>query len=85
MSRAEAASVVEFIPHYIRYASDCLARGVPTTLAKIAGVFRIGYKNTQTGQAMRQDVLVMENLFYARKVSRIFDLKVLTITLADAV
>ena len=40
-------------------------------LAKILGVYRIGYRNTQTNQALRQDLLVMENLFYNRKVNQV--------------
>jgi len=42
-------------------------------LAKILGIYRIGYKNSQTSATMRQDVLVMENLFYDRKIDKVFD------------
>lgn len=44
-------------------------------LAKIVGVYHIGFRNTVTGRTMKQDVLVMENLFYQHQVSHIFDLK----------
>ena len=43
----------------------------PTALAKLLGVYRIGFKNSQTNTTMRQDVLVMENLFYERKVNKV--------------
>ncbi|KAJ3096281.1 1-phosphatidylinositol-3-phosphate 5-kinase [Phlyctochytrium bullatum] len=33
------------------------------------------YKNPITGKSFRMDILVMENLFYDRRISRIFDLK----------
>lgn len=34
-------------------------------------MYRIGFKNTQTNTTMRQDVLVMENLFYDRKIDKV--------------
>lgn len=48
-----------------------LALQNPTALAKILGVFRIGFRNTQTNSALKQDLLVMENLFYNRKISQV--------------
>jgi hypothetical protein len=66
------------------------ASGKPTTLAKVAGVYSITIR-TQGGApaAVAQgpggqggpfkdgsiDVLVMENIFYDRQISRIYDLK----------
>lgn len=44
---------------------------LPTVLAKIFGFYRIGYKNTVTGKQIRMDVVVMENLFYDRKITRV--------------
>ena len=43
----------------------------PTALAKILGVYRIGYRNTQTNAALKQDLLVMENLFYGRDITQV--------------
>ena len=43
----------------------------PTALAKILGVYRIGYRNTQTNAALKQDLLVMENLFYGREITQV--------------
>ncbi|CAG8493964.1 5651_t:CDS:2 [Diversispora eburnea] len=48
---------------------------MPICLTKIFGFYRIGYKNENNGKNMKIDIIVMENLFYERKVSRIFDLK----------
>lgn len=48
-----------------------LALQNPTALAKILGVFRIGFRNTRTNSALKQDLLVMENLFYNRKISQV--------------
>jgi 1-phosphatidylinositol-3-phosphate 5-kinase len=43
----------------------------PTALAKIYGFFKIGYRNAITGRAMKMNVLVMENLFYERRFSKV--------------
>lgn len=39
------------------------------------GFYQIFIKNPTTGTEIKWDVLVMENLFYDRKTTRIFDLK----------
>ena len=39
------------------------------------GFYQIFIKNPATGTEIKWDVLVMENLFYDRKTTRIFDLK----------
>lgn len=75
MSRAEANSVVDFMPHYIEYMLDSSASKIPTVLAKVLGIYRIGFKNSVTGRAMKQDVLVMENLHCKRQILQTFDLK----------
>ena len=53
----------------------------PSALAKIVGVYRIGFRNQQTNNAMKQDLLVVENLFYNRNISQVC---VTTGTLANA-
>lgn len=75
MSRYEVQSFNEFAPHYFDYITSAHAHNKPTTLAKIVGVYKIGYQNSKTGAAMKQDLLVMENLFYNRNIAQIFDLK----------
>lgn len=76
LSKAEASSVVSFAPHYIAYIHEACRSKKPTVLAKILGIFRIGFKNSVTGRAFRQDVIISENLFFNhKKITRIFDLK----------
>lgn len=75
MSRYEVQSFNEFAPRYFGYITSAHTNNKPTALAKIVGVYKIGYQNSKTGTAMKQDLLVMENLFYDRKVTQIFDLK----------
>ncbi|KAL7062988.1 hypothetical protein AAHC03_01493 [Spirometra sp. Aus1] len=47
-----------------------------SVLARIVGLFHVGFKNSATGEARRMDVLVMENLFHNRPgITQIYDLK----------
>ncbi|KAI9321425.1 hypothetical protein BX666DRAFT_975714 [Dichotomocladium elegans] len=75
VSRFELDAFLGFAPAYFHYMSEAFFRELPTVLAKIFGFYTIGYKNSTTGKSMRMDVLVMENLFYQRKIKKIFDLK----------
>eukprot|EP00051_Salpingoeca_urceolata_P003337 m.57058 g.57058 ORF g.57058 m.57058 type:complete len:1849 (+) comp12693_c0_seq1:1027-6573(+) len=75
MSRSEAHSIMEFCPQYVKYMLQACKEKRPTVVAKIVGVYLIGFTNTQTGREMKQSVLIMENLFYNRRIGRIFDLK----------
>lgn len=75
LSKAEIEGFLRFAPAYFEYMARAFFHDLPTLLVKLVGVYRVGFKNTQTGRAMKQDIVVMENLFYNRKVTRIFDLK----------
>ena len=74
MSRLEVQSFIEFGQEYFDYTMENIRSRRPSVLAKILGVFRISFKNGKTGRHL-QHVLIMENLFYDKKISRIFDLK----------
>lgn len=67
--------MIEFVPHYIAYVREALHQRKPSVMTRIVGVFRIGFRNSLTGRAWKQDVLVMENLFHTHNIIRIFDLK----------
>ncbi|ESP03190.1 hypothetical protein LOTGIDRAFT_137860 [Lottia gigantea] len=75
MSGMEVESFEKFGPQYFNYITTTANEKRPITLAKIVGVFRIGFRNTLTNSANKQDLLVVENLFYNRKISQKFDLK----------
>ncbi|KXN71909.1 hypothetical protein CONCODRAFT_78078 [Conidiobolus coronatus NRRL 28638] len=75
VSRAELDAFLKFAPVYFSYLAQGFFEELPMMLAKIFGVYRIGFKNILTGKTVKLDVLIMENLFYERKISRIFDLK----------
>ncbi|KAG8432772.1 hypothetical protein GDO86_017131 [Hymenochirus boettgeri] len=75
MPRLEVQSFLDFAPHYFTYIINAVQMKRPTALAKILGVYRIGYKNSQNNTEKKLDLLVMENLFYGRKMAQVFDLK----------
>ncbi|XP_068101047.1 1-phosphatidylinositol 3-phosphate 5-kinase isoform X2 [Hyperolius riggenbachi] len=75
MPRLEVQSFLDFAPHYFTYITNAVQMKKPTALAKILGVYRIGYKNSQNNTEKKLDLLVMENLFYGRKMAQVFDLK----------
>ncbi|VDM63941.1 unnamed protein product [Angiostrongylus costaricensis] len=73
MSRFEIQSFVQFAPHYFEYIKTAVAENKLTSLCKVYGVFRVGYKS-KTAQ-MKADILVMEYLFYKCNVDQVWDLK----------
>lgn len=76
LSKAELEAFVQFAPSYFEYFAQALFHNLPTVLVKIFGFYQIQVKNTfPGGKSYTIDALVMENLFYNRKTSRIFDLK----------
>ncbi|XP_038047871.1 1-phosphatidylinositol 3-phosphate 5-kinase-like [Patiria miniata] len=75
ISRLEFQSFKEFAPHYFKYIQQAHAEQRPTTLAKILGVYKVGYHNPITNTAQKQVLLIMENLFYQRRMAQVFDLK----------
>ncbi|XP_055924397.1 1-phosphatidylinositol 3-phosphate 5-kinase-like [Argiope bruennichi] len=75
MPRLELQSFMDLAPAYFQYLNKSYLEQKPTLLAKIVGIFRIGFKNTTTNAATKMDLLVMENLFYNRNITRKYDLK----------
>ncbi|KAL6730603.1 hypothetical protein Aduo_001565 [Ancylostoma duodenale] len=73
MSRFEIQSFVEFAPHYFDYVKTAVVENKLTTLCKVYGVFRVGYKSKTT--QLKVDILVMEYLFYKHNVNQVWDLK----------
>ena len=50
--------------------------GMETVLCKVLGVYTIGYQNRVSGKRYMEQVVVMQNLFHERVITRTFDLKV---------
>ncbi len=75
MSKFELQSFQTFANNYFSYVQQAIQTNDPTLLAKIFGVFRVGFKNSQTNTSLRVDLIVMENLFYGRNIKESYDLK----------
>lgn len=72
VTKTELESFQEFAPQYFKYLNDSLDSGSPTCLAKIFGIFQVTIKGARE---TKMDLMVMENLFFKRNISRVYDLK----------
>ncbi|KIJ28157.1 hypothetical protein M422DRAFT_215436 [Sphaerobolus stellatus SS14] len=81
MSKTELTAMATFAPAYFDYMASTVSAGRPTLLAKIFGCFRVSFtrpKDAKTGgkgKSSSSVFLVMENLFYDRRFTKIYDLK----------
>ncbi|OCH90065.1 hypothetical protein OBBRIDRAFT_731550 [Obba rivulosa] len=80
LSRAELQAMETFAPAYFEYMSSAVTANRPTLLAKIFGCFKITFRKTHSysgakSKPTQMNLLVMENLFYDRRFSKIYDLK----------
>jgi len=75
ISRTELQMFLDCAPAYFEYLSKAFFHGLPTMLCKIVGVYQIGYHNRVAGKRTMDQVAVMQNIFYGRNISRVFDLK----------
>lgn len=74
MSKSEVDLFLESSANYFAYMNKCQTTKQLTLLGKILGIYQIVFKNNSS-VPYRSNILVMENLFYNRKVSQKFDLK----------
>ena len=75
LSPIETQAFLRFAPAYFRIMSESLFHELPSVIAKMLGFYQIIIKNSVTGIEFNWFLLVMENLFYDRSPTRIFDLK----------
>lgn len=75
LSKSELESFVSTAPFYFKYISQSTFNTLTTALAKIFGFYQVEIKNSINGKTFKMDFLIMENLFYNRTTTRIFDLK----------
>ncbi|KAB1208192.1 putative 1-phosphatidylinositol-3-phosphate 5-kinase FAB1C [Morella rubra] len=75
VTKTELVSFEDFAPEYFKYLTDSLNSGSPTCLAKILGIYQVSVKHLKGGKETKMDLMVMENLFYKRNISRVYDLK----------
>jgi 1-phosphatidylinositol-3-phosphate 5-kinase len=66
--------LLELAPSYFKYMNQTASRA--TALAKLLGFYTVEVRNLESGTTQHKaDLLVMENLFYNRKIVKTFDLK----------
>jgi 1-phosphatidylinositol-3-phosphate 5-kinase len=75
LSPIETAAFLKFAPAYFNIMAEALFHDLPSVIAKMLGFYQIIIKNPTTGIEIKWDILVMENLFYDRSPTRLFDLK----------
>ena len=71
MSKAELDAFLKFAPMYFNYMSQAFFHELPSVMTRLFGFYHIGFKNPTTGASLKIDVLVIENLFYERKISKV--------------
>ncbi|KAL7001012.1 1-phosphatidylinositol-3-phosphate 5-kinase [Sarracenia purpurea var. burkii] len=75
VQKTELESFEEFAPEYFKYLTDSLSSGSPTCLAKVLGIYQVTVKHLKGGKETKMDLMVTENLFFKRNISRVYDLK----------
>ncbi|KAI0203457.1 hypothetical protein F4808DRAFT_20265 [Astrocystis sublimbata] len=75
LSQIETQAFLKFAPAYFKLMAEALFHELPSVIAKMLGFFQVVIKNPVTNTDIKLDLLLMENLFYDREATRIFDLK----------
>lgn len=75
LSPIETQAFLKFAPAYFQIMSEALFHELPSAIAKMFGFYEVIVKNQATGTEFNWYLLLMENLFYDRAPTRIFDLK----------
>ncbi|KAK9468144.1 hypothetical protein V1512DRAFT_203844 [Lipomyces arxii] len=75
LSPSELDAFIKFAPSYLRHMGAVFFQSLPSVIAKILGFYQVQVRNAVTNKTMKMDIIVMENLLYDRKLTRIFDLK----------
>lgn len=75
LSTIETQAFLKFAPAYFQIMSEALFHELPSAIAKMFGFYQVIIKNPVTGIEFNWFLLLMENLFYDRVPTRIFDLK----------
>ncbi|KAG6846063.1 hypothetical protein H0H87_006427 [Tephrocybe sp. NHM501043] len=81
LSKPELQTMETFAPAYFDYMSFAVSANRPTLLAKVFGCFKLTFRKTGKdrgpgkSKSTQMNLLVMENLFYDRRFTKIYDLK----------
>ncbi|OIT05556.1 PREDICTED: putative 1-phosphatidylinositol-3-phosphate 5-kinase FAB1C [Nicotiana attenuata] len=75
VQKTELESFEDFGPDYFKYLTDSVSSRSPTSLAKVLGIYQVSVKQLKGGRETKMDLIVMENLFFGRTISKVYDLK----------
>jgi 1-phosphatidylinositol-3-phosphate 5-kinase len=76
ISRKELEMFQEGALAYFGYMAKAAFHNLPTVLVRMLGLYQISWKRNNNKEGMKSKyVIVMPNLFYDKKMERIFDLK----------
>ena len=75
ISKTELQMFLDIALEYFKYLADSYVYKKPTVLCKIIGIYQVGYHNKISGKKVMEQVVVMENVFHNRNITRVFDLK----------
>ncbi|KAL5478589.1 MDM12_4 [Sanghuangporus weigelae] len=81
LSRSELETMATFGPAYFDYMSSAVTAGRPTLLARVFGCYKLVFRKktanerSSRSKSTQMNLLVMENLFYDKRFSKIYDLK----------
>ncbi|KAI5304702.1 1-phosphatidylinositol-3-phosphate 5-kinase [Ascosphaera pollenicola] len=75
LSPIECQAFLKFAPGYFSIMSEVLFHELPSAIAKMFGFYQVIIRNPATDVDFDCYLLLMENLFYDRTPTRIFDLK----------
>jgi 1-phosphatidylinositol-3-phosphate 5-kinase len=81
LSKPELQTMETFAPAYFDYMCSSVSANRPTLLAKVFGCYKLTFRKTGKdkgpgkSKSTQMNLLVMENLFYDRRFTKIYDLK----------
>ena len=71
LSPSEMDALSSLLLPYFEYMVQAFFYDLPTVMAKIFGFYQVHIRNPISGRTMKMDLVVMENLFYGKKMSRV--------------
>lgn len=74
ISKIELEMFINFAPYYFEYMANAFYKDLPTVLCKILGVYTLDHV-VHGKKKKTQHVVVMEDIFYRRNITKKFDLK----------
>ncbi|XP_058087843.1 1-phosphatidylinositol-3-phosphate 5-kinase FAB1B-like isoform X2 [Magnolia sinica] len=75
IKKIELESFLQFGLEYFKHISQSLNSGSQTCLAKILGIYQVIIRKSKSRKHVKVNLMVMENIFFGRNISRLYDLK----------